>query len=128
MVGESVTTVVVVGESGAAESLISRALYRGVRCDGSGSDWGVGCNSSGSWGVAVVVGESDATAVVVGESGVAKRLILSHCDLGGGLGVGRDGGGSCWGVRRDGSGSHRGVRHHGCAVVVIGSRTRRWCY
>ena len=65
-------------------------------------------------------------AVVVGESGAAERLILSHCDGGGGRGVGRDGGGSRRGVGGDGGGSRRGVRRDGGAVVVIWSRTRRW--
>jgi hypothetical protein len=39
----------------------------------------------------VAVGESAATAVVVGESVAAESLILSHCDGGGGRGVGRNG-------------------------------------
>ena len=39
----------------------------------------------------MAVGESAATAVVVGESVAAESLILSHCDGGGGRGVGCNG-------------------------------------
>ena len=91
------------------------------------SSWGVGHDGGGSQGVRhravaerliLAVGESDATAVVVGESGVAERLILSHCDGGGGRGVVHDGGGSRRGVGHDSSGSRRGVRYDTDMMVV----------